>query len=225
MSRKSKWKMRLLAVLIFALLSVQSFILIEKRLEPTLLIIAKQKSEQLAKEAISDAVTKKITQMNINFDDIVKMQKDKDGKIRAINLEFKEYSRIVGETTQRVKNRLQEFEDEKVVTTVPLGLATGNSFLAEMGPELPVTLVPVGSVKTRLDTKLNDAGINMVLVTVFVYVEVSLRIIIPFATDQTTVVTMIPITESLVIGDVPTYWYNNPQGKPDVPVRPQAPSE
>ncbi|MGE5702093.1 MAG: sporulation protein YunB, partial [Clostridia bacterium] len=109
------------------------------------------------------------------------------------------------------------FENETVERHVPLGLATGSSFLAEMGPKLPITFVPIGSVKTNLDTKLSEAGINMVLVTVYIRVEVTLRIVIPFATDQTTVVTMIPITNSLVIGDVPDYWYNNPEGKPDVP--------
>lgn len=86
-----------------------------------------------------------------------------------------------------------------------------------MGPSLPVTYVPIGAVKTNLETKMAEAGINMVLVTVYIRVEVTLRIVIPFATDQTTVVTSIPITNSLVIGDVPDYWYNNSEGKPDVP--------
>lgn len=123
----------------------------------------------------------------------------------------------VGETTSRVQNKLQEFERDKVDRTIPLGLATGNSFLANMGPELPITFVPIGSVKTRLETELKEAGINMVLATVYIFVEVDLRIVIPFATDEKTVTTKIPITHSLIIGDVPQYLYNNPDGKPDVP--------
>ncbi len=124
---------------------------------------------------------------------------------------------IVGETTSRIQNRLKEFEEEKVERSIPLGLALGNSFLAQMGPDLPVTFVPLGSVKTRLETKLEEAGINMVLATVYISVEVDLRIVIPFATDQKTVMTQIPITHSLIIGEVPQYLYNNPDGKPDVP--------
>ena len=123
----------------------------------------------------------------------------------------------VGETTSRVQNRLKEFEEEAVERTIPLGLATGSSFLAQLGPELPVTFVPIGSVKTRLETELTEAGINMVLATVYILVEVDLRIIIPFATEQKSVTTKIPITHSLIIGDVPQYLYNNPEGKPDVP--------
>lgn len=218
-TRMSKPKIYFWTFIIFILLTFQSLYAIEKKLEPTLIILAKQKSEQLAKEAMNDALTKKISQLNLKFDEIVKIQKDAEGKIRGVNLEFKEYSRIVGESTQRIKSRLKELEENNIESYIPLGMVTGNSFLADIGPKVPITFVPIGSVKTRLDTRLVEAGINMVLVTVYIYVEVNLRIVIPFAADQTTVTTEIPITQSLVIGDVPNYWYNNPDGKPDVPLQ------
>ncbi|WP_139490707.1 sporulation protein YunB [Brevibacillus dissolubilis] len=214
----SRTKAVFIAIVVMLVLFVQSLIVIEQRLEPTILILASQKAEQLAKQAISDAVTKRISQQGVDFNEIVKMEKDKNGQIQAVDFNFKEYSRIVGETTQRIQNRLSEFEDETVERTVPLGLATGSSFLAQMGPDLPITFVPVGSVKTRLETELKEAGINMVLATVFIYVEVDLRIVIPFATDQKTVATKIPITHSLIIGQVPQYLYNSADGKPDVPL-------
>jgi sporulation protein YunB len=213
----SRTKAFFIALVIFFAMLIQFFVFIEQRLEPTLLILASQKAEQLAKQAITDAVTKRIAQQGVDFNQIVQIEKDNQGKIQAYQFNFKEYSRIVGETTYRVQERLKEFEEEKVDRYIPLGLATGSSFLAQLGPELPVTFVPIGSVKTRLDTELKEAGINMVLATVYIYVEVDLRIVIPFATEQKTVTTKIPITHSLIIGDVPDYLYNNPEGKPDVP--------
>jgi len=213
----SRTKAFLIALIIFLVLTIQMLVLLEKRLEPTLLILASQKAEQLAKDAITDAVTKRISQQGVDFNEIVMIEKDNEGRIQSYQFNFREYSRIVGETTARVQNKLLEFEHNKVDRTIPLGLATGNSFLANMGPELPITFVPIGSVKTRLETDLKEAGINMVLVTVYIFVEVDLRIVIPFATDEKTVTTRIPITHSLIIGDVPQYLYNNPDGKPDVP--------
>ncbi|AWX58061.1 sporulation protein YunB [Brevibacillus sp. Leaf182] len=213
----SRTKAFLIALVIFFVLTIQTLVFLQNRLEPTLLILATQKAEQLAKEAITDAVTKRISQQGVDFNQIVKIEKNNEGQIQAYQFNFKEYARIVGETTARVQNKLQEFEQEKVDRTIPLGLATGNSFLASMGPNLPVTFVPIGSVKTKLETELKEAGINMVLATVYIFVEVDLRIVIPFATEEQTVTTKIPITHSLIIGDVPTYLYNNPEGKPDVP--------
>jgi sporulation protein YunB len=213
----SRTKAFFIALVIFFAMTIQFLVFVEQRLEPTLLILASQKAEQLAKQAITDAVTKRIAQQGVDFNQIVKIEKDNQGKIQAYQFNFKEYSRIVGETTYRVQERLKEFEEEKVDRYIPLGLATGSSFLAQLGPQLPVTFVPIGSVKTRLDTELKEAGINMVLATVYIFVEVDLRIVIPFATEQKSVTTKIPITHSLIIGDVPDYLYNNPEGKPDVP--------
>jgi sporulation protein YunB len=194
------------------------FVIVEQRMEPTLLLLASQKADQVAKLAITDAVTKRISQQGVDFSEIVSLEKDREGNIRAVNFNFQEYSRIIGEATSRIQNRLKEFEEENVNVSIPLGMATKNAFLDHYGPHIPVTFVPIGAVKTRLETSLQQAGINMVLATVYILVEVDLRIVIPFATEQKRVTTQIPITEALIVGKVPDYLYNNPQGKPDVPL-------
>lgn len=220
--RKGGWKRRgrrIFAMFLFIVVSlVILFIVVERRIEPTLLLIAQAKADQVAKLAITDAVTKRLTQQGVDFNEIVMMEKDEEGSIKAVNFNFREYSRIVGETTARIQNRLKELEQENVQTTIPLGLATKNVFLEHLGPEIPVSFVPIGAVKTRLETEMKQAGINMVLVTVYIYVEVDLRVVIPFATKQQTVTTQIPISEALIVGKVPSYLYNNPAGKPDVPM-------
>lgn len=220
--RKGGWKRRGRRIFAMFLVGVVCllilFVVVEKRIEPTLMLIAQSKADQVAKLAITDAVTKRLTQQGVDFNEIVMMEKDEEGSIKAVNFNFREYSRIVGETTARIQNRLKEFEQEHVQTTIPLGLATKNVFLEHFGPEIPVSFVPIGAVKTRLETGLKQAGINMVLVTVYIYVEVDLRVVIPFATKQQTVTTQIPISEALIVGKVPSYLYNNPAGKPDVPM-------
>ncbi|MGG1660446.1 sporulation protein YunB [Brevibacillus sp. NRS-1366] len=210
---------RIFATTLFVIIGLfVLFVVAEKRIEPTLMLIAQSKADQVAKLAITDAVTKRLTQQGVDFNEVVIMEKDEAGSIKAVNFNFREYSRIVGETTARIQNRLKEFEQDNVKTTVPLGLATKNVFLEHLGPDIPVSFVPIGAVKTRLETGMKQAGINMVLVTVYIYVEVDLRVIIPFATKQQTVTTQIPITEALIVGKVPNYLYNNPAGKPDVPM-------
>jgi len=159
--RKGGWRRRgrrLIATLLAVMAGLLVlFVIVERRIEPTLMLIAAQKTDQIAKLAISDAVTKRLTQQGIDFDDIVILEKDSDGNILAVNFNFKQYARIVGETTSRIQARLKEFEEENVVVTVPLGLATKNVFLEHFGPEIPVSFVPVGSVKTRLETGLNGS--------------------------------------------------------------------
>jgi len=219
---RSRWRKRgrrfaarfLLLLAVLGLL----FVIVEQRIEPTLMIIAQEKAEQAAKLAITDAITKRLSQQSVDFNRIVTMEKDQHGTIKAVNFNMNEYSRVVGETTARIQNRLREFEREDVRTSIPLGVATQNVFLQHLGPKIPVSFVPIGSVKARLETGMKEAGINMVLVTIYIYVEVSLRVIIPFATEEQTVATRLPISEALIVGKVPDYLYDNSAGKPDVPL-------
>lgn len=217
----SKIKAYLYAFLIFLFLLLLSFVLINNALQPTLLIMASEKAEQLAKEAITDAITTELEEFNIDFNKMIKVEKDTNGKVRNLALEYQEQTKFMSEVTNQIKKNLEGFESNKVVGSIPSGAATGNSFLAGLGPDIPVTFIPLGNVKTRLDSRLKEAGINMVLVTVYIKVEVNLQIIIPFATEKITVVTEIPITDSLVVGDVPNYFYNDPNGKPVIPADPK----
>ncbi len=91
------------AFVITVALTIQSLVWLEKRLEPTLLILASEKAEQLAKQAISDAVTKRIAQQGVDFNEIVHMEKDRNGRIQAVDFNFKEYSRIVGEASYTIE--------------------------------------------------------------------------------------------------------------------------
>lgn len=95
----SRTKAFMIALVIFLVMTIQFLVFLEKRLEPTLLILASQKAEQLAKDAITDAVTKRISQQGVDFNQIVMIEKDNEGRIQAYQFNFREYARIVGDAT------------------------------------------------------------------------------------------------------------------------------
>ncbi|HJV45849.1 MAG TPA: hypothetical protein VJ824_08995 [Bacillota bacterium] len=94
-----------LALLIFFIISLQTFIYIERQLQPAILSIASTKVEQLAADAINDAVSKKIAEGS-DFKDLVYFQKDGDGKIKAVLFNYNEQSRIVGEANDTIRGIL-----------------------------------------------------------------------------------------------------------------------
>ncbi|WP_051330811.1 sporulation protein YunB [Aneurinibacillus terranovensis] len=197
--------MFILSIVVFLGLTLQTFYYIERNLEPAIREIARFRVEQLATRAINDAINKKIVQ-GTNFKELVEFQKDQNGKIQAALFNYNEYSRIVGETTGRVTNTLEELE--QMPQTIPLGQALGSNLLAQTGPNIPITLVPYGSVQVDLNTKMQEAGINMVLITVVVVIQAKVKIVIPFSTDPAVVKSEIPISNALIVGNVPQFYYD-----------------
>ncbi|WCK53812.1 sporulation protein YunB [Aneurinibacillus sp. Ricciae_BoGa-3] len=112
----------------------------------------------------------------------------------------------VGETTNRVTNTLDDME--QVPQTIPLGQVLGSNLLSQLGPSIPITLIPYGTVQVDLETKMQEAGINMVLITVVVVIQAKVKIVIPFSTEPAYVKSEIPISNALIVGNVPQFYYD-----------------
>jgi sporulation protein YunB len=215
-SRKRKVTLVLVCACIFA---IQLFIFVERNLKPPLMSLAKVRIKQMATQSINAAIADRISEKT-NVEHLIDWKLDHQGKITGFMLNYAEHMRITSETinsVQKILNDLRVMNEH-----IPIGQALGSAVLASFGPEIPVRLVPVGSVKVDLNTRHENAGINMILIEVYVRVIAEVTVIIPFDTDTEIVETDIPISYSLVVGDVPTYYFDN-KGNPVGPNKEQLP--
>ena len=174
-------------------------------MRPPLMSIAKIRVKQKATEAINKAITDTVAEQT-NFEQLVDWRTDNNGKITGFMLNYAEHMRIAADAVQVVQTTLQTMQ--RMPDYVPLGQALNSAILASFGPDIPIRFVPAGAVQVDLNTRQKDAGINMLLVEVFVRISAEVRIIIPFTTEPETVATEIPISYLLVVGDVPMYYFD-----------------
>lgn len=175
--------------------------------------VAAIRVKQKATEAINTAITEKIAQ-GTNFDRLIDWKEDNSGKITGFMLNYAEHMKIAGDTVNIVQNTLQNLET--IPEHIPLGLAFNSAIVASFGPDIPIRFVPAGAVKVDLSTRQKNAGINMLLVEVYIRIIAEVTIIIPFDTKPEIVDTEIPISYLLVVGDVPMYYFDgkgNPVGE------------
>jgi sporulation protein YunB len=201
---KSKKRFYMIGFFIAMLLTVQSFIYIETRLTPALMEIAKVRTKQIATQAINDAISKKIAQ-NADFNELVNVTNDKYGRPSVMMFNTMEYARIIGEATHRVQNTLHDLEQES--QPIPLGMALNSTILTQFGPDIPIEIVPMGAVTVDLKPEYAEAGINTIIVTVYIQIAAEVRVVVPFSTDSTVVSTKIPITHATLMGTVPNFYY------------------
>ena len=93
---------------------------------------------------------------------------------------------------------------------IPLGAALGVSLFSGAGPLINVSVVPVGSVTTAFATSFESAGINQTRHEISLQASVLMRIIVPTGADSVTVDTLVPIAESIIVGQVPSTYVNVP---------------
>ncbi|MFC5648342.1 sporulation protein YunB [Paenibacillus solisilvae] len=212
--------MLLFILLIACLFIVQTFIFVERNLQEPLMTVAKVRVKQVATQAINQAISEQVA-TQANPDKLIDWKTNASGKIAGFMLNYAEHMRITSDTALKVQNTLNHMGD--IPEKIPLGQALGSAIIASFGPRIPVKFEPIGAAKVDLETRQQDAGINMILVEVYMHIVAEVSIIIPFDTTPELVETDVPISYLLVVGDVPMYYYDN-NGKPVGDSAPDAPS-
>jgi len=200
--RRMMWA---LAFLFFG--NVWAFVWIDRNLTQPLAFVAQVRLKQIATEAINKALTEQMAQHGSDVGRLIDWRTDETGKVKAFSLNYAEHLKITADAVRTVQDVLKRLE--RMPERIPVGQAMKSSLLASFGPRVPVRLEPAGSVKVDLKTRHYDAGINMLLVEVYLRVEAQVAIIIPFDSRPETVATEVPISYVLVVGDVPAYYFDH----------------
>ena len=149
-----------------------------------------------------------------------------NGEIQTIDFNPIIVNKFLTKTTNVVSNNLKNLEKGNikdisfididdydinnlkngVISKIPMGIITNNVLLSNLGPKVPVKINMVGNVISNVETKVSNYGINSSLIQVFVKVEVTEEVIIPFQTKTIKVVNEIPVAMKVINGKVPEYY-------------------
>ncbi|MDQ0247278.1 sporulation protein YunB [Bacillus fengqiuensis] len=227
----------LLTFVFFMLSTAAGIWVINKGIEPTLMSYAESQTRQIASLVISKAINKKVAE-ELDAGEVIQIEKDDKGEIASVSINTAIVNRVLSQTTYLVEANLREAEkgnlamlgipadieietDKKLreqgfVYQIPLGQATNNALLGNLGPLIPVKFNAIGDVHSDVKEKIEPLGINNVLIKVFVEVEVNVQVIIPFSTDIATVKTDIPVAMQVIQGKVPDFYNSGGDSSPSI---------
>jgi hypothetical protein len=73
-------------------------------------------------------------------------------------------------------------------------------------------VIDVGHANAEVVSDLSEAGINQTVYSVSLQLEVELLLLLPGGTEQVTVRNVVPLAETVLVGDVPTQYITIEQG-------------
>ncbi|MDQ0215158.1 sporulation protein YunB [Oikeobacillus pervagus] len=230
----------IITFMIFVFSTIASLWIINEGIKPTLVTYAETQTKAIAAKVISKAVNKKVANA-IDINDIIETVPSGDGKgttVTKFNTEI--INRVLGETTTLVQLNLKEAErgnlqalellsdveienkkmekSEGIVYSVPLGQATNNALLGNLGPRVPIRFNAIGNVRSDVKSNVKPYGINNAFVEVSIRVQVNVQIIVPFATKMTTVEQDIPVAMGIIEGGVPQFYNGGSNQAPTLTV-------
>ncbi|MBE3595277.1 MAG: sporulation protein YunB [Candidatus Carbobacillus altaicus] len=211
----------LLMLGLFLFVLIQLFFYVEKRLAPVIRDYADLRVIQIATDAISDAIKKRTVELKHAGQLFVK-QYDQSNNVVAISLDVEATARVQAMAAESVRQKMADLSRQRI--QIPLGVALGSEVFANMGPRIPVTLVPLGATEIELEPVLEETGINNVLLTLYLNVKTRVKVVIPFSSKEAVVSQRIAIAQELIIGKVPQYYFKGSEVVPMAPPMPSTPA-
>lgn len=203
-NRVNNRKIFLIKLILIMVIVMVVFQLMTNLVEETLQSLCEAKVESIAITVSNKAIDEVMD--GIEYEDLIKFDKDAEGKIIALKSDVVAMNNISSEIATKIQNMYDELDD--IYVYVPLGNFTGNSFLAGHGPNVRVKVIPAGTVNTEFRTEFIAAGINQTRHRVYLGVVCNMRVIAPFATEDIIVDNSVTVAETVLIGEVPEFYTN-----------------
>ena len=85
----------------------------------------------------------------------------------------------------------------------------GSRLLSGKGPEIPVNVIPVGSLSYELKSELVSGGINQTVHRISLFYSATVRCLAPFDEELIIITGETVIAETLIIGEVPKILFSS----------------
>ena len=191
---------RLRRLLLFFLLTAGLFLLAERNFRPFVFSLAQARCASVASQALSRALADALGD-GVAYDELMSVRTDEKGQVALLSANTVLMNRLAASAGEAALIRMQQMSSEKI--SVPLGAALGITVFAGRGPGIPVSIVPVGSIRSDFQTEFEACGINQTRHKVYLQLTASIRVVIPSGLQTTQVSANMLVAESIIVGAVP----------------------
>ena len=161
---------------------------------------------------LTEAVSDTINSGEIQYDQLISLEKDAEGGIVALQSNMAEFNRLQSAITKDILDRLGQVSEMDL--TIPLGTLTGSALLVGRGPSLSVRMQSLGSCSAHFENEFDQAGINQTTHRILLCVDVSVSILLPGFRTSTQVSNAFSVAETVIVGAVPDSYTYFDSGNP-----------
>ena len=202
--RKKRW----FIIIIVAVVIIS--IIIDVKIKSSVLQLARSKAQLSETAAINRIVNERVVN-DIEYQDLVAVHKDDQGRIVMIQPNTIMLNKIMTQTVIEIADVTADMREDSII--IPSGQLLGFSFIAGYGPKLKVKILPAGEVKVNVLNKFDQAGVNQTRHLIYFKIDSNIKIAVPYLDETIHVSTVIPLAETIIVGEVPKTYLNFGENK------------
>ena len=171
---------------------------------PTVMGSAVAEVRAMCAETINSAVTA-VVGGGVEYDDLFSVVRDDAGNIEMVQANSPEINMVAREIAGLAQANLDALDLKEI--SIPIGTFTGLALLTGLGPDVTISVMPIGSALCDFVSYFIAAGINQTLHKIYIDVHAEINIITPLDEPTITVKAEVLVAENLIVGEVPEFYF------------------
>lgn len=171
---------------------------------PTVMGSAVAEVRAMCTETINSAVTA-VVGGGVEYDDLFSVVRDDAGNIEMVQANSPEINMVAREIAGLAQANLDALDLKEI--SIPIGTFTGLALLTGLGPDVTISVMPIGSALCDFVSYFIAAGINQTLHKIYIDVHAEISIITPLEEPTITVKAEVLVAENLIVGEVPEFYF------------------
>lgn len=204
--RLSQKKLKLIRFFVVLIFLISLIIGIDVRIRPVIYEVARNEALRLSNQLVDDAVTEYMADKNVDYNYLVMLSRDADGKVTSIETNSLHIDALKAAMSRNISEKIGKIRNEKF--SIPIGTFFGEEILVARGPRIPFYISLTGNVHTKIKSQFYAAGINQTLHDITMEVTMQVYIVCPGYNTAVKYQTNISLAQTVIVGDVPDT-YNN----------------
>lgn len=171
-----------------------------KSMTPTILDIVEVRVRSEATQAANEAVLA-VFNGGVKYSDIVAVERNAQNEIVMLSANQVTVNELARDTSLVTQSKIAALFEESI--DIPFGTLTGIPLLSDVGPNVSISVSPIGSVTCKFVSDFESAGINQTLHRIYLQVESQVDVIVPTMHKVLKINTPILLCETVIVGKIP----------------------
>lgn len=186
---------------IILLLSAVSVVYFHIKISPLIRELARASVSNRASFMINNAIERQLEEGEIDYDQMIFLEKDVKGSVTALKTNIAEINRLKTQTLSVVDEMLLDLDVNQV--GIPLGSLIFPQLFSGMGPAVPVRVVSVSNSEAEFRNVFSEAGINQTSHQIMLDVYIIMTVLTPAGTQRVEAASSVVVAETVIVGNVP----------------------
>ncbi|MBQ6146401.1 MAG: sporulation protein YunB [Clostridia bacterium] len=200
-----KRKQKALICLVLVLLAAGGMLwYVNASIRPVLEGLASARVESASARAMNEAILEVLSTDAAG--ELLSAQASQEGHISLLTADAGKLNLLAADAAAAAQRRIQDLGEQGV--SVALGTLSGIPLLSGLGPRLSFRFTPVGMVQSSFHSEFRSAGINQTLHRITLQLTGTVRLVLPGRSYTVTVMALAPISENVIVGEVPDAYTN-----------------